>query len=128
MKNICLILFVFLGLTGYSQQQTYKVYFGNITNDQKVTKAELLKVDSVTFSTGNDDKMRTRIVSFKMTAILKGTEFLEELSSSPYVNVRMKALLKTVLPGDKIYIENIVIKGADGAAVKLDRIAIEVIK
>ena len=129
MKKICSVILLLAGLSGYCQQESYKIYFGNITNEQKVPKAELLKADTVAYSTEIGNKTRTNVMAFKVTAILKGTEFLEELSTSPFVTSRMKELFKKVNPGDKIYIENIVIKGTDGTPRKLsDRIAIDVIK
>jgi gliding motility-associated protein GldM len=101
--------------------------FGGKKGSSNIGKNDLLNVPGVIPVMENFDfDLKFEILSFDITAIIKGFENTEK-SSSNRVTDGMKTLFKNCGPNTKIYIENIKARGPDGRVRDLSPINLKVI-
>jgi gliding motility-associated protein GldM len=100
--------------------------FAGKTGSATITKSDLNTVMGVVADLENFDfDLKFTVISFDITATIKGFEN-QKSSNSNRITDDQRALLKSVTPGAKVYVENIKVKGEDGSTRTLPPINLKV--
>lgn len=101
-------------------------YVGNIKGDGQMTKGELNAASGVfARMEGFDFDLSFSVVSFVMSMNVNGV-FVEKKGNGPAITPDMKSLLAGAKPGNKVFFEQITVKGPDGSLRKIPGVNIKV--
>lgn len=101
-------------------------YVGSIKGDGQMTKGELLAASGVFARMENFDfDLSFSVVSFVMSMNVNGV-FVEKKGVGPAITADMKSLLQGAKPGNKVFFEQITVKGPDGTLRKIPGVNIKV--
>jgi gliding motility-associated protein GldM len=101
-------------------------YVGSIKGDGQMTKAELNTASGVFARMENFDfDLSFSVVSFVMSMNVNGV-FVEKKANGPAITPEMKTLLSGAKPGNKVFFEQITVKGPDGSLRKIPGVNIKV--
>ena len=101
-------------------------YVGSIKGDGQMTKAELNAASGVFARMENFDfDLSFSVVSFVMSMNVNGV-FVEKKGNGPAITADMKSLLAGAKPGNKVFFEQVTVKGPDGTLRKIPGVNIKV--
>lgn len=101
-------------------------YVGSIKGDGQMTKAELNSASGVfARMEGFDFDLSFSVVSFVMSMNVNGV-FVEKKGNGPAITPDMKSLLAGAKPGNKVFFEQVTVKGPDGSLRKIPGVNIKV--
>lgn len=101
-------------------------YVGTIKGDGQMTKAELNTASGVFARMENFDfDLSFSVVSFVMSMNVNGV-FVEKKGNGPAITPDMKSLLAGAKPGNKVFFEQVTVKGPDGTLRKIPGVNIKV--
>jgi hypothetical protein len=101
-------------------------YVGSIKGDGQMTKAELNAASGVfARMEGFDFDLSFSVVSFVMSMNVNGV-FVEKKGNGPAITPDMKSLLAGAKPGNKVFFEQVTVKGPDGSLRKIPGVNIKV--
>jgi gliding motility-associated protein GldM len=101
-------------------------YVGNIKGDGQMTKGELNGASGVFARMENFDfDLSFSVVSFVMSMNVNGV-FVEKKANGPAITPEMKTLLAGAKPGNKVFFEQVTVKGPDGSLRKIPGVNIKV--
>lgn len=101
-------------------------YVGSIKGDGQMTKGELNAVSGVFARMENFDfDLSFSVVSFVLSMNVNGV-FVEKKGNGPAITPEMKSLLTGAKPGNKVFFEQITVKGPDGTLRKIPGVNIKV--
>lgn len=101
-------------------------YVGNIKGDGLMTKGELLAASGVfARMEGFDFDLSFSVVSFVMSMNVSGV-FVEKKANGPAITPEMKTMLQGAKPGNKVFFEQVTVKGPDGSIRKIPGVNIKV--
>jgi gliding motility-associated protein GldM len=101
-------------------------YVGSIKGDGQMTKAELNSASGVfARMEGFDFDLSFSVVSFVMSMNVNGV-FVEKKGNGPAITGEMKSLLAGAKPGNKVFFEQVTVKGPDGSLRKIPGVNIKV--
>lgn len=101
-------------------------YVGTIKGDGQMTKAELNSASGVFARMENFDfDLSFSVVSFVMSMNVNGV-FVEKKANGPAITPEMKTLLGGAKPGNKVFFEQVTVKGPDGTLRKIPGVNIKV--
>lgn len=101
-------------------------YVGNIKGDGLMTKGELLAASGVfARMEGFDFDLSFSVVSFVMSMNVNGV-FVEKKGVGPAITAEMKTMLQGAKPGNKVFFEQVTVKGPDGSIRKIPGVNIKV--
>jgi hypothetical protein len=129
-KTIMLIAAVFVvNATSFAQAKEapkcdVRAYFGTATSS--VTKAELTSVNGLTAKNNCDDKASYVVVSFEFTAAKSEKDFIALKGTSAAFTDEMKTALKGMSAGQKVFLDNVTAKTADGSLKKIPGITLKI--
>lgn len=100
------------------------IYVSGKTSEGVITKEELMKLEAIDYKIDNiDADVKFWILSFDLTINMRDKEGKSELvtepSGSKKLTDKQKEYLSQAKSGNKIYFENIKVKGSDGSIRKL---------
>jgi hypothetical protein len=131
-KTIMLIAAVFVvNATSFAQAKEapkcdVRAYFGTFTATSSVTKAELTSVNGLTAKNNCDDKASYVVVSFEFTAAKSEKDFIALKGTSAAFTDEMKTALKGMSAGQKVFLDNVTAKTADGSLKKIPGITLKI--
>lgn len=101
-------------------------YVGSIKGDGQMTKGELNSVSGVFARMENFDfDLSFSVVSFVLSMNVNGV-FVEKKANGAAISPDMKSLLAGAKPGNKVFFEQITVKGPDGTLRKIPGVNIKV--
>lgn len=101
-------------------------YVGNLKADGMMTKAELQGQSGVFARMDNFDfDLKFQVISFVMSMSINGV-FVEKKSTGPGITPEMKSMLAGAKPGNKVFFEQVTVKGPDGTMRKIPGVNIKV--
>lgn len=101
-------------------------YVGTIKGDGQMTKGELNGASGVFARMENFDfDLSFSVVSFVMSMNVNGV-FVEKKANGPAITPEMKTLLAGAKPGNKVFFEQVTVKGPDGTLRKIPGVNIKV--
>lgn len=101
-------------------------YVGNLKADGQMTKAELQGQSGVFARMDNFDfDLKFQVISFVMSMSINGV-FVEKKSTGPGITPEMKTMLAGAKPGNKVFFEQVTVKGPDGTMRKIPGVNIKV--
>lgn len=101
-------------------------FVGSIKGDGQMTKGELNGVSGVFARMENFDfDLSFSVVSFVMSMNVNGV-FVEKKANGPAITAEMKTLLTGAKPGNKVFFEQVTVKGPDGTLRKIPGVNIKV--
>ncbi len=101
-------------------------YVGSIKGDGQMTKGELTSASGVFARMENFDfDLSFSVVSFVMSMNVNGV-FVEKKANGPAITAEMKTLLGGAKPGNKVFFEQVTVKGPDGTLRKIPGVNIKV--
>jgi len=101
-------------------------YVGTIKGDGQMTKGELNALSGVFARMENFDfDLSFSVVSFVMSMNVNGV-FVEKKANGPAITPEMKTLLTGAKPGNKVFFEQVTVKGPDGTLRKIPGVNIKV--
>lgn len=101
-------------------------YVGNLKADGMMTKAELQGQSGVFAKMENFDfDLKFTVVSFVMSMSINGV-FVDKKSNGPAITPDMKQMLAGAKPGNKVFFEQVTVKGPDGSLRKIPGVNIKV--
>lgn len=101
-------------------------YVGSIKGDGQMTKAELNGASGVFARMENFDfDLSFTVMSFVMSMNVNGV-FVEKKANGPAITPEMKTLLAGAKPGNKVFFEQVTVKGPDGTLRKIPGVNIKV--
>ncbi|MEO5642920.1 MAG: gliding motility protein GldM [Bacteroidia bacterium] len=101
-------------------------YVGNLKADGMMTKAELQAQSGVFARMDNFDfDLKFQVMSFVMSMSINGV-FVEKKSTGPGITPEMKSMLAGAKPGNKVFFEQVTVKGPDGTFRKIPGVNIKV--
>jgi gliding motility-associated protein GldM len=101
-------------------------YVGAIKGDGQMTKGELTGASGVFARMENFDfDLSFSVVSFVMSMNVNGV-FVEKKANGPAITPEMKTLLNGAKPGNKVFFEQVTVKGPDGSLRKIPGVNIKV--
>jgi len=101
-------------------------YVGSIKGDGQMTKGELNGASGVFARMENFDfDLSFSVVSFVMSMNVNGV-FVEKKGNGPAITPEMKSLLAGAKPGNKVFFEQVTVKGPDGSLRKIPGVNIKV--
>ncbi|CAN5907118.1 gliding motility protein GldM [soil metagenome] len=101
-------------------------YVGNLKADGMMTKAELQAQSGVFARMDNFDfDLKFQVMSFVMSMSINGV-FVEKKSTGPGITPEMKSMLGGAKPGNKVFFEQVTVKGPDGTFRKIPGVNIKV--
>jgi gliding motility-associated protein GldM len=101
-------------------------FVGSIKGDGQMTKGELNGVSGVFARMENFDfDLSFSVVSFVMSMNVNGV-FVEKKANGPAITPEMKTLLTGAKPGNKVFFEQVTVKGPDGTLRKIPGVNIKV--
>jgi gliding motility-associated protein GldM len=101
-------------------------YVGNLKADGMMTKAELQGQSGVFAKMENFDfDLKFTVVSFVMSMSINGV-FVDKKSNGPAITPEMKTMLTGAKPGNKVFFEQVTVKGPDGSLRKIPGVNIKV--
>ncbi|CAN5320989.1 gliding motility protein GldM [soil metagenome] len=101
-------------------------YVGNLKADGMMTKAELQGQSGVFARMDNFDfDLKFQVISFVMSMNINGV-FVEKKANGPGITPEMKTMLGGARPGNKVFFEQVTVKGPDGTMRKIPGVNIKV--
>ena len=101
-------------------------YVGSLKADGQMTKAELQGQSGVFAKMENFDfDLKFTVVSFVMSMSINGV-FVDKKSNGPAITPEMKQMLTGAKPGNKVFFEQVTVKGPDGTLRKIPGVNIKV--
>jgi gliding motility-associated protein GldM len=101
-------------------------YVGSLKADGMMTKAELQGQSGVFAKMENFDfDLKFTVVSFVMSMSINGV-FVDKKSNGPAITPDMKQMLAGAKPGNKVFFEQVTVKGPDGSLRKIPGVNIKV--
>lgn len=101
-------------------------YVGNLKADGMMTKAELQGQSGVFARMDNFDfDLKFQVISFVMSMSINGV-FVEKKANGPGITPEMKTMLAGAKPGNKVFFEQVTVKGPDGTLRKIPGVNIKV--
>jgi hypothetical protein len=101
-------------------------YVGTLKADGQMTKAELMGQSGVFARMENFDfDLKFTVVSFVMSMSINGV-FVEKKANGPGITPEMKTMLGGAKPGNKVFFEQVTVKGPDGTLRKIPGVNIKV--
>ncbi len=101
-------------------------YVGNLKADGQMTKAELQGQSGVFARMDNFDfDLKFQVISFVMSMSINGV-FVEKKANGPGITPEMKSMLAGAKPGNKVFFEQVTVKGPDGTMRKIPGVNIKV--
>lgn len=101
-------------------------YVGNLKADGMMKKAELQGQSGVFAKMENFDfDLKFTVVSFVMSMSINGV-FVDKKSNGPAITPDMKQMLAGAKPGNKVFFEQVTVKGPDGSLRKIPGVNIKV--
>ncbi len=101
-------------------------YVGSLKADGQMTKSELQSQSGVFARMDNFDFALTfQVVSFVMSMSINGV-FVEKKANGPGITPEMKTMLGGAKPGNKVFFEQVTVKGPDGTLRKIPGVNIKV--
>jgi gliding motility-associated protein GldM len=101
-------------------------YVGNLKADGQMSKSELQGQSGVFARMENFDfDLKFQVVSFVMSMSINGV-FVEKKANGPGITPEMKAMLAGAKPGNKVFFEQVNVKGPDGTLRKIPGVNIKV--
>ncbi|MDQ3110440.1 MAG: gliding motility protein GldM [Bacteroidota bacterium] len=101
-------------------------YVGNLKADGQMTKSELQGQSGVFARMENFDfDLKFQVISFVMSMSINGV-FVEKKSTGPGITPEMKSMLAGAKPGNKVFFEQVTVKGPDGTMRKIPGVNIKV--
>lgn len=101
-------------------------YVGSLKADGMMTKAELQGQSGVFAKMENFDfDLKFTVVSFVMSMSINGV-FVDKKANGPAITPEMKQMLTGAKPGNKVFFEQVTVKGPDGSLRKIPGVNIKV--
>jgi len=101
-------------------------YVGNLKADGQMTKAELNVQSGVFARMENFDfDLKFQVVSFVLSMSINGV-YVDKKSNGPGITPEMKSMLAGAKPGNKVFFEQVTVKGPDGTLRKIPGVNIKV--
>jgi gliding motility-associated protein GldM len=101
-------------------------YVGNLKADGQMTKAELNGQSGVFARMENFDfDLKFQVVSFVLSMSINGV-YVDKKSNGPGITPEMKSMLAGAKPGNKVFFEQVTVKGPDGTLRKIPGVNIKV--
>lgn len=101
-------------------------YVGNLKADGMMTRSELQGQSGVFARMDNFDfDLKFQVMSFVMSMNINGV-FVEKKANGPGITPEMKSMLAGAKPGNKVFFEQVTVKGPDGTMRKIPGVNIKV--